>query len=136
MVASIHRVVIGPKELVIAANESDTDVVDVSSAEKAMVFVPVGWNGADLTFLAAAFSNSDRLDEDKVAEASEGLTFYPVCDESGTLLRISNIVAGRWYSLPAGALAVKYLKLRSTQVGGNDETNQADTRRLRLLTKS
>lgn len=133
MPAVIQRSVTGPKTLTIAADDWLTPMVDVSCCDKALVFVPLGWNGADLTFKAAAQSNEDRLPDDQLAVTP---TYADIRDEVGLLVRITPVVPGAWHVVPSKALSCKYLKFQSTNVGSDAKTNQANARALVLLQKS
>jgi hypothetical protein len=59
-----------------------------------------------------------------------------VQDDAGNLYRISGITPGRWHTFPRDCLRMKYLRLRSTVVGGSAAVAQANERELLVVTKS
>lgn len=133
MPAVIHRSVTDPKRLKILANESASEPCDITSGATAAIFVPIGWNAADITFLTCYYEASYVLGENRLASPP---AYALLRDENGDALRIKNIVAGAWYVVPAKVMTVKYVKLQSTNAGLDTPTNQADVRELLIAFKS
>lgn len=138
MPATIVRQVVR-KNLTIAVDNAVTDDIDMGGADRGMVFVPVGWDTADICFLVAMESNAYTPD---FATDAPGVDIQPepvfslLRDETGAALRISGIVPGTWHLFPQRALTAKYFRLQSTLVGAITPTNQSAARTLTVATKS
>lgn len=138
MPATIVRQVVR-KNLAIAVNAAVTDDIDMGGAERGAVFVPVGWDTADICFLGAMESNAytpDKATDAPGVGIQPAPTFSLIRDETGTALRISGIVPGAWHLFPSRVLALKYFRLQSTLVGAVTPTNQSSARALTVVMKS
>ena len=121
------------KNLTMAVNTALTEVLDVGGMASGSVFVPLGWNAADLCFLVAPDSNAYKLAEDTTGATP---AFTLLRDAAGVAVRISGVVPGTWHLIPTGALVMKYIQIQSTNVGAITPTNQADARALMVALKS
>jgi hypothetical protein len=95
------------RTVTIGDGETESTVLTVADNLPAGIKTPSGWTTADITFTASE---------------SEGGTYVPVYDTSGSALTISSVVASRWYAItPQDFAGTPYLKLVASvaQAGGD-----------------
>jgi hypothetical protein len=107
-------------EVVIAAGEAESNVLDISRVASLTVHMPTAWTAASIGF--------------KVSPTPSG-TYLPLYDDDGNLLQIDGPVANRAYVAPTAAGKPRFVKLWS-QNGAGVDTVQAAERTLVVDIKS
>ena len=104
----------------IASGAAVSGAIDVSRYSGMNIQMPSTWTAASIGF--------------QVCD-TEGGTFLPLYDATGTLVQIASPAASKAYSAPAELFAAIYVKLWS-QDGAGSDTNQAAARTLTLTFKA